>query len=173
MPPIGNKFLLKNHPATPSRAAAKKRIVFVLSGYGKVRRGAERFVAGLASRLGDRYDISFVTRKVFFYGVISSIPIFIFHPWQFPISRMVEWSVLLNILFLGVVASLICFSMWSISINKLGAVTCSNYVYLIPVTTVICSAIFLDEPMTAMAYTGSALILVGVYLANQGCKDDD
>ena len=58
MPPIGNKFLLKNHPATPSRAAAKKRIVFVLSGYGKVRRGAERFVAGLASRLGDRYDIA-------------------------------------------------------------------------------------------------------------------
>ncbi len=127
----------------------------------------------LVKILGDRYDTRFVTRKVFFYGVISSILIFIFHPWQFPLSRIMEWSVLLNILFLGVVASLICFSMWSISINKLGAVTCSNYVYLIPVTTVICSAIFLDEPMTAMAYTGSALILIGVFLANQGCKDDN
>ena len=36
----------------------KKRIVFVLSGYGKVLRGAEQFVAGLATRLADRYDIT-------------------------------------------------------------------------------------------------------------------
>lgn len=36
----------------------KKRVVFVLSGYGKVLRGAERFVATLASRLTDRYDIT-------------------------------------------------------------------------------------------------------------------
>ena len=61
--------------------------------------------------------------------------------------------------------------MWNISINKLGAVTMSNYIYLIPVATVIFSAIFLDEPMTAIAYSGSALILVGVYLANKGCAD--
>lgn len=36
----------------------KKRVVFVLSGYGKVLRGAERFVAILASRLAGRYDIT-------------------------------------------------------------------------------------------------------------------
>lgn len=127
----------------------------------------------LVKILGDRYDTRFVTRKVFFYGVISSLPIFLFRPWQFPLSGITEPSVLINILFLGVVASFVCFSMWSISINKLGAVTCSNYVYLIPVTTVICSAIFLNEPMTTMAYIGSGLILAGVFLANQGCKDDD
>lgn len=127
----------------------------------------------LVKILGDRYDTRFVTRKVFFYGVISSLPIFLFRPCQFPLSGITEPSVLINILFLGVVASFVCFSMWSISINKLGAVTCSNYVYLIPVTTVICSAIFLNEPMTTMAYIGSGLILAGVFLANQGCKDDD
>lgn len=127
----------------------------------------------LVKILGDRYDTRFVTRKVFFYGVISSLPIFIFRPWHFALSGMLQPTALFNILFLGVVASLICFSMWSISINKLGAVTCSNYVYLIPVTTVICSAIFLEEPMTIKAYIGSALILIGVFLANQGCKDDD
>ena len=43
----------------------------------------------------------------------------------------------------------------------------SNYIYLNPITTVIASAIFLDEPMTIMAYVGSALILVGVYVSNQ------
>jgi glycosyltransferase involved in cell wall biosynthesis len=39
-------------------SSSKKRVVFVLSGYGKVLRGAERFVATLASRLADRYDIT-------------------------------------------------------------------------------------------------------------------
>ncbi|MBR4190646.1 MAG: glycosyltransferase [Kiritimatiellae bacterium] len=53
-----NKFLFENSvPPSPS-AAAPKRIVFVLSGYGKVLRGAERFVADLAGRLADRYRIA-------------------------------------------------------------------------------------------------------------------
>jgi drug/metabolite transporter (DMT)-like permease len=65
-----------------------------------------------------------------------------------------------------------CFVLWNIAITKLGAVTISNYCYLIPMATVVFSAIFLDEPMTLMAYTGSAFILVGVYLANKGCADD-
>ena len=35
----------------------KKKIVFVLSGYGREARGAERIVAGLVERLGEAYDI--------------------------------------------------------------------------------------------------------------------
>ena len=42
-----------------------------------------------------------------------------------------------------------------------------NYIYLNPVTTVIASALVLDEPMTPMAYIGSALILAGVFVANK------
>lgn len=38
--------------------AAKKRLVFVLSGYGKVLRGAEQFVAALAVRLAPRWDVA-------------------------------------------------------------------------------------------------------------------
>ena len=36
----------------------KPHVVFVLSGYGKFLRGAEQFVASLATRLDDRYDIA-------------------------------------------------------------------------------------------------------------------
>ena len=52
------EFLHRNHAKGTAPSAAGKRIVFVLSGYGKVLRGAERFVAGLAPRLADRYDIA-------------------------------------------------------------------------------------------------------------------
>ena len=64
-------------------------------------------------------------------------------------------------------ASFACFATWSWAIAKLGALKTSNYIYLNPITTVIASAIFLDEPMTLMAYLGSALILIGVYFANK------
>ena len=121
--------------------------------------------------VGDRYDVVFLTRKVFFYGVLTALPIFLFRPWTFPLEGFRQWPVVLNLLFLGVVASFACFVLWNLSISRLGAVSSSNYLYLIPVTTVIFSAIFLEEPMTAMAYTGSALILIGVYLANLGCRD--
>ena len=122
--------------------------------------------------LGDRYDTVFITRKVFFYGVLTSLPFFLVNPWQYDLTGLTNWHVMLNLLFLGLVASFMCFVLWNIAITKLGAVTISNYCYLIPMATVVFSAIFLDEPMTLMAYTGSAFILVGVYLANKGCADD-
>ena len=73
----------------------------------------------------------------------------------------------MNLLFLSVVASFLCFLWWSVAVKEIGALSTSNYVYLNPITTVIASALFLDEPMTLMAYIGSALILLGVYVANR------
>lgn len=130
------------------------------------------FYSYLVKIMGDRYDSVFLTRKVFFYGTVSTLPVFYFKPWHFGLDGLMQSSVMLNLLFLGLIASFVCFALWNIAITKLGAVTISNYCYLIPVATVIFSAIFLDEPMTPMAYAGSSLILIGVYFANKGCADD-
>ena len=152
------------------------QVVLKLNPMGDLMAAAAALCWGLYSYLikilGDRYDTIFITRKVFFYGVLSSLPIFFFKPWQYDLSGLMQWNVMLNLLFLGLIASFMCFTVWNIAITKLGAVTISNYCYLIPVATVVFSAIFLDEPMTAMAYMGSSLILVGVYFANKGCADD-
>ncbi|MCI6161262.1 MAG: DMT family transporter [Prevotellaceae bacterium] len=113
-----------------------------------------------------RYNATFITRKVFFYGVLTSIPMFIFYPWQFPFKDFLKMEVWGNIFFLSVIAAFLCYVLWSYVINKLGALKTSNYVYLSPITTVIASAIILDEKMTLMSYIGSALILIGVYWAN-------
>ena len=112
------------------------------------------------------YSATFITRKVFFYGIITILPILLLSDWQFPLEQLQKPIVWANILFLSVVASFLCFLWWSIAVKKLGALATSNYVYLNPVTTIIASALFLDEPMTAMAYAGSALILIGVFVAN-------
>ena len=121
----------------------------------------------LMKRASSRYGAVFITRKVFFYGLVTILPVFAVEPWNFPLHNFLKPTIWFNLLFLGLVASFICFALWSWVIRKIGAMKASNYIYLNPVTTVIASAIFLNEPMTIMAYVGSALILVGVYVSNQ------
>lgn len=122
-------------------------------------------------KVSSRYSATFITRKVFFYGIITILPILLLSDWQFPLEQLQKPIVWANLLFLSVVASFLCFLWWSIAVKKLGALATSNYVYLNPVTTIIASALFLNEPMTAMAYAGSALILIGVFVANHKIEE--
>jgi len=121
----------------------------------------------LIKKVSVRYSATFITRKVFFYGIVTSLPLFLFRPWQFPWHQFAVPAVWMNLLFLSVVASFFCFLWWSVAVKKIGALPTSNYVYLNPVTTIIASALFLHEPMTLIAYVGSGLILLGVFMANR------
>lgn len=125
----------------------------------------------LIKRLSDNYSAVFITRKVFFYGLITVLPMFLHEPWQFPLERFLEPQIYLNFIFLGFLASFVCFLVWSLVIQKIGALKATNYVYINPVSTVIASALFLHEPMTTMAYIGCALILGGVYWAGKATVD--
>ena len=113
------------------------------------------------------YSPFFITRKVFFYGLITITPVFAVHPWAFPFEQLFTPVMGLNLLYLGVIASFVCFAAWAWVISRLGALRASNYIYFNPVTTVIMSALVLNEHMTPIAYVGSAMILVGVFVANK------
>lgn len=113
------------------------------------------------------YSPFFITRKVFFYGLITIAPVFAVHPWAFPFEQLFMPVIGLNLLYLGVIASFVCFAAWAWVISRLGALRASNYIYFNPVTTVIMSVLVLNEHMTPIAYVGSAMILVGVFVANK------
>lgn len=117
--------------------------------------------------VSQRYGAVFFTRKVFFYGLLTMLPFFAVKPWTFPIAKFTDTAVWGNLLFLGLVASYICFLLWSWVTKKIGALKTTNYVYLNPISTVVVSAIFLDEPMKPMSFIGSLLILAGVFVANR------
>lgn len=121
----------------------------------------------LLKKLGKGYSSAFITRKLFIYGFLTALPWLVFKPWHFPIAGFLNASVILNILFLALVASFGCFLMWTVTVNKLGAVATSNYIYVSPIATVIISYLLLGEQMSCMAYLGSALVLVGVIMANR------
>lgn len=114
-----------------------------------------------------RYDTVFITRKVFFYGLLSMIPYFIVRPEMPPLSVVLRQDVLINLFFLGFVASMLCFLAWNWVMKKLGAVVVTNYVYFNPVTTVIFAWLMLSERITIYFIIGTILILAGMYLCNK------
>ena len=76
-------------------------------------------------------------------------------------------AVLFNILFLAVVASLLCFIVWNWVIKKLGAVVATNWVYFNPITTILFAWWLLHEQITIWFLLGTVLILVGMYLTDR------
>jgi len=115
----------------------------------------------------ERYDTVFITRKVFFYGLVSMIPYFMLFP-EFPsLSLVCRTDVILQLLFLGCVASMLCFLAWNWSLKKLGAVVATNYVYFNPVTTVLFAWMVLAEPITIFFLIGTFCILIGMYMADR------
>ena len=125
------------------------------------------FYSLIMKKMSGRYRTTFITRKIFFYGILTILPAFILHPWQFSLSGLWQPAVWMNLLFLGVLASLVCFVVWNIILKQLGTVRASNYIYLNPLFTLIGSAVLLDEQFTVMSLMGAMLILGGVYWAGK------
>ena len=125
-----------------------------------------------------RYDAVFITRKVFFYGLITMIPYFLMRPAELPeqlggtlrLQVLLQADVIANLLFLGCIASMLCFLLWTWVMRKLGAVVATNYVYINPITTVVFAWWILSEQITLFFVIGSILILVGMYLADRKHK---
>ena len=105
------------------------------------------------------------TRKVFFYGLITILPFLGRHTGSLSPAILGHWNVLAILLFLGLIASLVCFILWNLAMEKLGNVTSTNYVYLNPIFTLLTAMAFLGERMTLLAGIGCAAILGGVIWA--------
>lgn len=121
----------------------------------------------IIARLQDSYPSTMITRKVFSYGMLTLLPYFAFEPWGVTwemIARPMVWG---NVLYLGVLASLVCYVAWNIVIKRLGAVDATNYLYINPIVAMLTAWVVLDERITPLAMVGTALILVGVYLAER------
>lgn len=125
------------------------------------------FYSLIMKKMSNRYSVTFITRKIFFYGVLTILPTFSVRPWQFDIVRLLEPAVLFNLFFLGVLASLVCFAVWNVVLKKLGTIQASNYIYLNPLFTLAGSAFLLGEQLTIVALIGAMLILGGVYRAGK------
>lgn len=117
--------------------------------------------------LGKKYPTAFITRKVFLYSVISLLVYFLFDPLQVKIEVLFHPVVTLNLLFLGIVASMLCFIAWNAAVKVLGPSRTANYIYVQPFSTLVLSSIILSEIITLASMIGALCIIGGVYLAEK------
>lgn len=125
------------------------------------------FYSLLIKMVADRYSTFLITRKVFFYGLVTIIPYYLLFPGFPPITVIFSSQVLWNLLFLGVVASMVCFLVWNWVLRQLGTVVATNWVYFNPIITILFAAWLLHEQITPWFLLGTVLILVGMYLCER------
>ena len=125
------------------------------------------FYSMALKKLNKSYSTLFITRKLFFYGVLSALPLL---AWQ---DTHMDWDILKqppvwgNLLYLGLICSMAAYFIWGITVKRIGAVRASNYFYLSPIISMIAAAIWFGERTNAVAYAGCALILAGVIIAEK------
>lgn len=117
----------------------------------------------IIKRLQGKYSNMLITRKIFGYGLLTIIPWLCVNGVNAEFLTDGGVAVWGNILFLGFVASMLCFLGWNWCLDKLGTVRATNLLYLNPVIAIITSAAFLGERVTWIAILGAVLILAGLY----------
>lgn len=126
------------------------------------------FYSMALKKLNRTYTTLFITRKLFFYGILSALPLLAMEEsrvdWQVVVRQPEVWG---NLLYLGLICSMSAYFIWGITVKRIGAVRASNYFYLSPIISMIAAAIWFGERTNAIAYIGCVLILSGVIMAEK------
>lgn len=116
------------------------------------------------------YPVILTTRRTFFYGILFMIPALFLFDFEIRLERFANITHLLNILYLGLGASALCFVTWNLAVKLLGAVKTSIYIYMVPVITVVTSVLVLKEPITWGSAVGTVLAVAGLFLSEYNGK---
>ncbi|MCI8468515.1 MAG: DMT family transporter [Eggerthellaceae bacterium] len=156
------------------------------AGAGAAPAGGDAFLLGCALSLGAAgvwavystvvariaaagYETIAATKRTFAWGLVLMAPVVLAgYPAPAP-AVLIDPVFAANLLFLGLVASAACFATWGYAVSRLGAVTTSTYIYLVPVVTATASAAVLGEALTPAVVAGMTLTLGGLVLS-QGPK---
>lgn len=129
----------------------------------------------IIKKLRTVHSTLYITRKIFFYTLLSLIPALFFSPPRLDFTPLLDWKIAANLLFLSAFASCVAYVVWSKVIWALGVTKANNFIYFIPLLTLVESALILKESLTVFALAGAALIFTGVYLTSRspGGRDKD
>ncbi|MCQ2611078.1 MAG: DMT family transporter [Treponema sp.] len=125
------------------------------------------------------YDGICSTRRIFFFAIIFMIPLMLIGI-KSPDSRAMAVNISqtvnlerfsnlpnwLNLCFLGIFASGLCFAAWNRASLILGTVKAAVGIYMIPVVTIICAFFYLDERISVSGGIGAALTIIGLFVSS-------
>lgn len=116
------------------------------------------------------YSSFFISRKLFFYGVVTAIPLLLIQDQPLHIGILFDMSepqFLLNFLFLVVFCSVAAYLIWNESMKILGAVTANNYLYASPLITMVVAYFIFGERIYPLGYLGCALVIGGLVISDK------
>ncbi len=116
------------------------------------------------------YNTFFITRKLFFYGVITSLPLLFAQHEPYHIAQLFSAAhpeYMLNFAFLVIMCSLLAYIIWNEAMKALGPVATNNYLYLQPLVTMILGYMIMGEEIMPLGYLGCVLIVGGLILSDK------
>lgn len=103
------------------------------------------------------------------FGTFVMIIVTCFMEWGEPIDLNVHS--IYYILFTGILASALCFTVWFLILSLIDMVTATISTLLVPIFGLLFSSLIIDEKLTVGVLTGSGLIIFGVIVAQVTRKE--
>lgn len=119
------------------------------------------------------YHMIQATRRTFFYGLLFMLPELVIYRVHINWKNLLQPVNLLNVLYLGIGASALCFVSWNLAVKIIGAVNTCIYIYMVPVITIITSYFVLGERITPVAVVGTVLTMVGLIVSERKFSVDN
>ena len=73
----------------------------------------------------------------------------------------------LGLAYLGILATVVAFSWYYQEINTIGAAKAAIFINLVPMFAIVFGTVFLQESLSAIAFFGGGLVILGVSLVNR------
>ncbi|MGC8544706.1 DMT family transporter [Athalassotoga sp.] len=123
----------------------------------------------------ENYDNLLTTVEMTKWGLIFLIPFSIIEiSVERPnVATFLRPDVILWLLFLGTLCSGFGYLIWNYAVRSLGSRTSSNFIYLIPVVSVLADTMILKNIPSVWIYIGGAITMVGVILGERLGKKEE
>lgn len=109
-----------------------------------------------------RYDALSVTTYGIYVGTIATLPVGVWELVRTPGVNLLAPSILLPLLYIGVICTTAGHTLWNYCLSKVEASTCSLFYPIQPLASMGLGILILHEKITPLFLAGTALILFGV-----------
>ncbi|MEX0835656.1 MAG: DMT family transporter [Nitriliruptor sp.] len=155
----GTAIAVSSNLAAPGTLLAVLAIVLATICYGGGTVYAKQRVSGTHPPL------AIATGQVFMAAVLSVPAAAVFAP--FPDVAAITPAIAGSLVALGVFGTGLAFLAFYVLIARVGATNSIMETYLIPVVALLAGAVVLGEPLTVVVIAGTALTIVGIWLAQR------
>ena len=98
------------------------------------------------------------------HGILTVLPLVLLDGHPIPFEAVFTWENALKLMYLGFVGSALCYLFWNKATQKIGVLKASLYIYMVPLVTLVVSAVALHETITVTGVIGIFPVIAGMVL---------